>query len=241
MTSSINREALAERVRKLQKMTTANGCSEAEAAFAAQRIAAIMAEHALTQDELSIREDAAHCIQDEFLIFGRDHGDWWRLQQSVARLFDCKCWGMRVRLEEMPDLGISHPVKPFVFYGMPYDVTACISVMGICYSAVATTMEKQRGNRQDFAIGMVARLCQRIDEMKPKRETGRGLIVLKGQLVDAAFAQEGIRLRKVTANARRVDAAAYAKGFAAGAHVDIGGGRNATTTAPAMRQLPGAR
>lgn len=240
MTTAINREALAERVRKLQKMTTANGCSEAEAAFAAQKIAAIMAEHALSQDELSLKEDAAHCIKDEFLIWGRDYGDWWKLQQSVARLFDCKCWGSATRLEEMPDLGISHPVRPFTFYGMPYDVTACISVMGICYSAVETTMERERGKRQDFAIGMVARLCLRIDEMKPKRATGTGLIVLKGQLVDAAFAQEGIRLRKVTANARPVDAAAYAKGYAAGAHVDIGGGRNATTTAPAPRQL-GAR
>lgn len=240
MSTSINREALAERVRKLQKMTTANGCSEAEAAFAAQKIAAIMAEHALTQDELSLKEDAAHCIQDEFLIWGRDYGDWWRLQQSIARLFDCKCWTSPARLEEMPDLGISHPVRPFAFYGMPYDVTACISVMGICFSAVSTTMERERGKRQDFAIGMVARLCQRIDEMKPKRATGTGLIVLKGQLVDAAFAQEGIRLRTRTVGVRPVDAAAYAKGFAAGAHVDIEGGRNATTTSAAPRQL-GAR
>lgn len=240
MSTSISREALAERVRKLQKMTTANGCSEAEAAFAAQKIAAIMAEHALTQDELSLKEDTAHCIQDEFLIWGRDYGDWWKLQQSVARLFDCKCWGMRARLEEMPDLGISHPVKPFVFYGMPYDVVACISVMSICFSAVSTTMERERGKRQDFAIGMVARLCQRIDEMKPKRATGTGLIVLKGQLVDAAFAQLGLKIRNVKVGARSVDAAAYAKGFAEGAHVNLSGGRNATTTSAAPRQL-GAR
>src|SRR5882724_3666775 len=122
MTTQIDRNALAERVRKLSKMTIANGCSENEAAFAAAKIAAIMAEHALTQDELSLKEDSAHCLKDEFIIWGQEHGDWWKLQQSIARLFDCKCWSMKARIEQIPELEIGHPVRPFVFYGMPYDV-----------------------------------------------------------------------------------------------------------------------
>lgn len=237
MTTAPNREALAARVRKLSKMTTSNGCSETEAAFASAKIAAIMAEHALTQDELSLKEDAAHCLQDEFIIWGQEYGDWWRLQQSIARLFDCKCWGMKVHIEEIPELGIGHPVRPFVFYGMPYDVAASIATMSICYSAVSTAALAERKNRADFGLGMVMRLCNRIDELKPKQQTGSALIVLKDQLVTEAFAKTGIKLRHRLAHDRPVDQTAYRKGFAAGAHVDIHGGRNATASAPAQRRL----
>jgi hypothetical protein len=238
MTTTADRDALAARVRKLQKMTQANDCSEAEAAFAAERIAAIMAEHQLTQDELSLKEDAAHCVMDDFLLFGQSVGDWYIIQQSIARLYVCKAWQRSVRLEEIPELGFSHPVRPFRFYGLPYDVVACISTMSICYTAVATECEKQKRKAHDFGFGMITRLAQRIDELKPKFKTGTGLMVLKDQLVTDAFAKEGIRLRTTHAKARDVDQAAFAKGFAAGDHVNIHGGRDAAP-APSQRLLRG--
>jgi hypothetical protein len=236
MTNTIDREALAARVRKLSKMTTANGCSENEAAFATLRIAEIMAAHALTQDELSIKEDAAHCIQDDFILFGQATGDWYIIHQSIARLYGCKAWQKAVRLEEIEGLGISHPVRPFRFYGLANDVVACISTMSICYTAVATECEGKR-KATDFGLGMITRLSARIDELKPKFTTGSALIVLKDQLVTEAFAKEGIRLRHVNAKQRNVDPTAYAQGFAAGAHVNIHGGRNATSVVPAVKRL----
>lgn len=237
MTTTIDREALAARVRKLSKMTTENGCSETEAAFAAQRIAEIMAAHALTQDELSLKADAAHCIQDEFIIFGQDFGDWPSLQASIARLYGTKPWVSKVRLEEIEDLGISHPVRPFVFYGMPYDVVACISTMSICYSAVSSAAEGERRKRADFASGMVARLCQRVNLLRPKFTTGTALISLKDQLVTDEFAKLNIRLRGIRRAVRIADPQAYAKGFAAGASVNLTGGANATTRAPQQALL----
>ena len=239
MTAATDRDALAAKVRKLAKMTVENGCSENEAAFAFKRIAEIMAAHALTQDELSLKEDAAKCVRDEFIYFGQEVGDWGLLQASIARLFACKHWYAKVRLEELEGLDISHPVRPFVFYGMPYDVVACISTMRICHSAVATAADKERRKQQDFAAGMIARLILRINDLKPKFTTGTGLIVLKDQLVTEAFAKEGIRLRSVyTGNngTRPIDKQAYAKGFAAGAHVNIGGGRSATPAPAQPRQ-----
>lgn len=131
MTQAIDREALAARVRKLSRMTTVNGCSESEAAFAAQRIAEIMAAHALTQDELSIREDSAHCVKDEFIFWGRDFGDWHWLHSSIARLYACKAWGGASRQEDELGLGFTTYVKPFIFFGLANDVTACIATMSI--------------------------------------------------------------------------------------------------------------
>lgn len=238
-TSQHSREALAARVRKLQKMTIENGCSESEASFAASRIAAIMAEHALTQDELSLKADAAHCIQDEFIFWGRDFGDWRGLQGSIARLFGTKTWGGRTREEDELGLGFTTRVRPFIFFGLANDVTACIATMSICFSAVATTAERERRKRQDFAAGMIARLAQRIDELRPKVQTGTALIVLKGQLVNNAFAKLGLNLR-YTSNTRAIDPAAFAKGFAAGAHVNIHGGRNAAASGPAACQIGSA-
>lgn len=239
MSSTVDRDALAARVRKLQKMTTENGCSETEASFAASRIAAIMAEHALTQDELSLKEDAAHCTQDEFIFWGKDFGDWRGLQGSIARLFGTKTWAGLSREEDELGLGFTTRVKPFIFFGLANDVTACIATMSICFSAVATTAEREKRKRADFAAGMIARLAQRVDELQPKVQTGTALIVLKDQLVNEAFAQLGLKLR-YTSNARAIDPAAFARGFAAGAHVNIHGGRNATSSAPAPRQIGSA-
>lgn len=49
-------------------------------------------------------------------------------------------------------------------------------------------------------------------------------MVLKDQLVTDAFAKLGLRLHTV-GHSRAVDQGAFARGFAAGAHVDIHGGR----------------
>ncbi len=219
-----SRDALITRVRKLSKMTTANGCSESEANFAAEKIAAIMAEHALTQDELSIKADAAHCIQDEFIFFGKDFGEWYALTGAIARLYSCRTWGSYERNEDILGLGFSTQVKPFVFYGFATDVCAAISTMSICFTAVATEADRQRSKKRDFGMGMVARLCQRVNDMKKVVPTGTALIVLKDQLVTAEFTKLGLKLGKARASTRKIDSAAYAKGFAAGAHVNISSG-----------------
>lgn len=234
-----SREALAARVRKLQKMTTQAGCSETEASFAAARIAAIMAEHDLTQDELSLKEDATHCVKDEFIFWGRDFGDWRGLQGSIASLFGVKTWGGLSREEDKLGLGFTTRVKPFIFFGLANDVTASIATMSICFSAVATTAERERRKRADFAAGMIARLAERIDELRPKVQTGTALIVLKDQLVNAEFAKLGLRLHKARGS-RTIDPTAFARGFAAGAHVNIHGRRSVTGNAPAQRQIGGA-
>lgn len=233
------RETLAARVRKLSRMTTDNGCSENEAAFAAQRIAEIMAEHALTQDELSIREDAFHCVKDEFIFWGRGFGDWRGLHTSIGRLYACKTWGGASRMEDELGLGFETYVKPMIFFGLANDVTACIATMSICFSAVATTAEREHRKRADFAAGMIERLRQRIDAFKPKLQTGTALVVLKDQLVLDAFAKLGLRLLNV-GRARAVDRNAFAKGFAAGAHVNLsGGGNNVTQRTAAPMRLAG--
>lgn len=104
-------------------------------------------------------------------------------------------------------------------------------------SAVATTAEREKRKRADFAAGMIARLQQRIDELKPKMQTGRGLMVLKDQLVKDEFAKLGIRLHNVNSGRTRLVPQAFARGFAAGAHVNINGGANAASGPVGQRRL----
>lgn len=225
LNADTQRKAIIARVQKLSKMTTANGCSETEAQFANERISALMAEYALTQDEISIKADAAGCLKDEFIFFGRDYGDWMALQSSIARLYACKNWTGAAREEDILGLGFETKIRPFVFFGFASDVTACIATMSICFTAVATESDKQKKKSRDFAYGMVSRLCERINELKPKMQTGTGLIVLKDQLVTDEFAKLNMKFRYVSNN-RNVDADAFNRGRAAGDRVSLNGNAN---------------
>lgn len=52
----MNRDKLIAKIKALREMTSARGCTEAEAMAAAEKAAALMAEHAIDQDMLEIRD-----------------------------------------------------------------------------------------------------------------------------------------------------------------------------------------
>jgi hypothetical protein len=54
----MNKEAIKKRIRALREMTTARGCTEAEAMAAAAKLANLMAEHQLDDQEIEIDSDA---------------------------------------------------------------------------------------------------------------------------------------------------------------------------------------
>lgn len=87
----------------------------------------------------------------------------------------------------------------------------------------------------DNRIGMK----ERINEMRPKLQTGSALIVLKDQLVTDEFAKLGLRFRNVRARTN-VDMAAFSRGMAAGNGVNLSGGASNVNSAPRAKML-GAR
>lgn len=225
-----SREALLAKLRKLRAMTTAAGCSEAEANFAAARVAALLAEHNVAESELSIRLDAQGCIQDEFLDFGTGRRAWQTVAFAIARLFQVECWRSN-GMEDPLETGIPMAVIKTKFFGFPADVAASIALTAICANAIATeTTAWAKANRirnsstklDDFAIGMSSRLCERITVLRSHVGLGQALVVVKTEVVAAEFAKLGLKLshgRKMQAT----DAASYYAGQSAAASVDIGG------------------
>jgi hypothetical protein len=237
MTNSSNpkRDALIEKIRKLSKMTQANGASESEAAMAAKTMSRLIEEYNISSSELEVRADANGCIKDSFSAM-RGMDIWTDGCWDIGELFHCKVWRSKGNMELMDDLEL--PSIEMNFYGFPQDVEAAVSLCRIIYIAVqhatisftkSTGLRKSKARDlkiESFALGMAQRLRERVRELipPPVLSQGRGLMVLKDQLVTDKFA-EYCRLNGLTfghARERRIaDPNAYHAGRAAGANVDL--------------------
>lgn len=234
------RAALVKRIRALSRFTEANGCTETEAQAALAKVQELISAHNIRQDELSIREEGLHCTQDEFTELNSSVGDWMDCGLPIAALYNTKVW-VAQRIEDDPlGLGLgSMRVAHMRFFGFAADVAASVATAAIICNAVNAESSRFKGHRPSFRAGMIARLCQRLRDMKPKaaQSTGRGLIVLKDQLVTEQFAKLNLHLRNVRATRTTAhNSAAYAAGQAAGNGVNLG---RAAQLSQGQRRLEG--
>jgi len=245
MASTIEREALLRKIRALRSKSVANGCTEAEAAGAAAKLAELIAEHHVSDDELSLRRDARGCVKDSLRVIRKERPEWFACAVAVSTLFKVKVWSSQ-SLEDVMDLGSLDFIQAINFYGFPEDVEASVALIDIIANSVNTeglafskTKAKGlgRGAMASFEMGMTQRLSERILEIHASRQapTGRGLIVLKDSLVTDEFAQycreQDLNLRSAGAGARPTNMAGYAHGQEAGNRVNLQPG-------PAIRQAP---
>jgi hypothetical protein len=223
------------RIRKLSAMTIANGCSEAEAQFAMEKVQQLMDEYQPTEQEL--RATARQCATDELVTMDDNHTDWSFIVTTAARYWGCKSW-MSTRHEDLLGLGLPQKFHIFRFFGLPNDAAAAQVMTAMCFTAIQTEStafakalsKKQRaGDRahavRSFRMGMATRLSDRIQSMKAKRPvqaTGQALTVLKDQLVTEEFAKLGLRLRTYRTRASAsVNSAAFAAGYARGGSTQL--------------------
>jgi len=236
------RDSLIERCRKLSRMTTANGASEAEALSAMGLLAKLMQEHNIQQSELELRAAAGECVRDEHTIFS-NHGDakrnsypdWFEVASAIGRLFHTRVWFSR-KDQDLLGLGFGQHCRSIVFFGLPTDVAASIAMAQIIGTSIeweATTFaRRERGNGgkkklSSFRLGMINRLRQRINEWaNMPTDTGHGtsLVLLKDELVGAAFEALNLQFSSRGANmgsGKVHDSAAYGKGVAAGSSIQL--------------------
>ncbi len=236
------RDSMIERVRKLSRMTTAAGASEAEAQMAATHMARLIAEYNIGQTELTVKVDAQHCIMDEFMDASTRRTPWSTTCRAVAELFSVRYYFTN-RLEDLFDIGV--PVSTFVVvvYGFPTDVAATLGMFQIIHNAISHESDifwaglKGRQSskvaaRESFELGMANRLAERLKEIKLAQtpaSAGRGLMVLKDQLVTDQFAAmlktKGMRLgtaRSLEIRDRGAFAAGHVKGGAVSLQPGVG-------------------
>lgn len=225
---TLQREALVSRIRKLSKFTTQAGCTEGEAALALAKVRALIAEHNVTQDELSVRFEASRCITDEFVELNATVSDWTQICLPLSALYSTRCWYSKKDNADPLGIGMPMPIVQAKFFGLAADVAACIATCSIVYTAVSGEASKFKGHRISFRLGMIARLCERLREMKVAERmptTGNALVVLKNALVTEEFARLNLRLRDVQLKRTVSDGASYRAGASAGSRVDLGAGK----------------
>lgn len=230
MTDPAALDRVTARIRALAAMTTANGCTEAEALTAAGKLAELLDRHDLSLSDAELRQAA--CVERAYETGRKKRIPLDDCVGAVAEFCGCRVWR-----EKTAGRG-----QRFVFFGLPADAEAAACLAAVIDEAVRselgrykTSAEYQRFPHRDrhlanasFALGMVGSIADRLLDMKAAREraaagSGRGLVVVKRDLVAAELARLGVTLRTVEGARRMVEPDAYDAGEAAGGAVEIGG------------------
>lgn len=162
MTAKTERAKIRDRVRRLRQMTRANGCTEAEALAAAEKLAAIMRDHGLSDADIVMDEQAskarqggtgqkaalwpviAHCTNTDVIILRDRNGS------RVAFIGREPGPQIAVYLREVCERAVDCALAAFK--------------AGKLYRR-KRTLKVRRQVATAFAGAMVARLCQRLLEI----------------------------------------------------------------------------
>lgn len=219
---SSDREKLAARIRALRAKTVENGCTEAEALAAAEKLAQLLADHNMTLDEADLR--ASPFTRHDHTGVGAVGLKLWKVALAVAELTHTRTWS-----------GGRDAPTGVTFLGLSHEVEVASYMLSICERAMQTEAAnlmravrglphiKQAAKVVPFVDGMADRLAARIRDMIPPVVPGKGLIVLRNALIDQEMARRGIEIESGRAR-RPLDTAAYHAGRAAADKVALNQG-----------------
>lgn len=218
------RERIAATIRALRAKTVENGCTEAEALAAAEKLADLLRRHNMTLDEAEMRASPFERHQET-------HDDWvgerlWKVADGIAHMTGVRYWAQRPG--EKPTIN---------FFGFAHEMDIARYLLEICRGAMLReqtrivreqfsgsfwpSSTRQRRTIIPFLDGMADRLRQRLRDLKPPEPTGTGLVVLRGALIDQAMPVKLDSGR--SRNSRSLDDG-YREGLAAGDRVALNRG-----------------
>src|SRR5205085_10285694 len=123
--SEIDRKAIVAKLRALRAKTVENGCTEGEAMAAAEKVEQLLAQYAVSRDELDQKtfQEAASTRAN----FKRDmrlrHKSIWLAVQNIAEMCECKAW--------WPNETGGLTGTDVVYYGEEQDVEMAVYLTGI--------------------------------------------------------------------------------------------------------------
>ncbi|MDQ0317751.1 DUF2786 domain-containing protein [Amorphus orientalis] len=220
----VDKGKIAARIRALLAKTTENGCTEDEAVSAAAKAAEMLSRYNLTLDEVQVRESSFRRHRE---IYNDPVGErLWKVASAIADLTGCRYWkSPRGSSRETID-----------FFGFDHEVDVARYLLEICRNAMLRSQAQvnrrygllregaRRRKVNPFLDGMADRLAQRIRALKTAEPTGKGLVVLKGQLIDEALADAGIGIKQARARPSRKAEDTYVDGVRAGDEVALNPG-----------------
>jgi len=230
----MNLSTIKQKIKALSKMTIENGCTEAEAMVAAEKLSQLLDQHGLSLADVKAGESEETKLGRDEWTQGKSrlHDGVMRVATAIARLFDCKCWQNRGTL---------------IYFGFPQDTAAAEAMTQLIHDAMERewkAFKKEYGDRYDaaafrrwrssFITGMALRIRERLTEMKQQRaqrtSDSRALVVVKDQIVEAGFKEEtaGLHLRARRSLTAGRDRGVRDAGYAAGSRVALSTGPGMT-------------
>ena len=227
----MNITSIMRRIASLTEKTTENGCTEAEALGAAEKVASMLAEHGLSLSDIEIKErkDCEEGVIDTGRK--RSHPIVFAMTE-IAAFCDVKVWRSRQRGR----------ATHYVFFGFPEDVAAAKGMYNMLLNAMDCAVLEYKRERfhfgeptgrsqsSSFLKGMASRLGERLDEMKAEQDrdnretTGRDLVVVKGAVVEDAYKKLNMKMSNRVSQSTYGDGAAFAAGGKAGDRVGFNKG-----------------
>jgi len=228
----ISKDGLAQKLRALQNMTVANGCTESEALVAAAKAAELLERYGLSLEELKAAAPDQICDSDSVDCGRRHTHEAQFLAPKIAEFTKTKIWLSRTRTDVR-----------LTFFGLKADVQIASYLFTVFRTAMETewaiywVSNKEEHHchgktvRKSFLMGMIKRLNARLSALIEAAKSGpalsesREIIVLKAQIVEKAFRDLNLRLEKSRRTTRvYFDSRAYAAGQLAGEKVSITSG-----------------
>jgi len=218
-------DKLKGRLQALRAKTIANGCTEAEALSAAAKLAELLDRHDLSLSDLELREEP--CVQSAIETNRKQRQPISACIPAIGEFCDCKVW------REKDQTGRIR----YVFFGMSASVEMAQSIYEVIAAALQSGWEdyarRQRFIRhsQDekgsFLFGMAISLADKLIISKHERDgatlraTGRDLVVVRKDVVEAEFSKLNMAFRQGRASGKKVSAEAFDAGHSAGKALDI--------------------
>ena len=226
------------RILALSLKTVSNGCSEAEANSAMEKVGELLQVYNLNMSEIEMKDERFVTISISFNGLSKDKMKW--VVCAIAAFCDCKVWfdkGSKVRKTN----------SAYSFFGMEPDT----EMVKYLYSTIEKSMTHElaqykntpymraiQGTRgmikvasTNFITGFCTKVNARLNQIKGERDdalraakqAGTSLVVIKSQLVEERFREEGISLRKnyTPTYRRQYDFNAYYAGSDAGEKVNF--------------------
>jgi len=237
------RQSIISKVRALMAKTTDQGCTEAEAASAAELASKLMVEYDLDIKSVSeVKEETYGARKRPFATGNGRRRSYHEVQNclaQIARYFDCDVW-----------MG-----KELVFFGTSTDTEMAHAMTDMMKAAMESEWRRaqnvvkfenpgQHGKslRTSFMLGMARRISERLRDLKAERtaisnqkplladnsiptSSGTSLVVVKDatrkeKLVQYK-AQSGLKVGKQYSSSTIRSSSAYGRGHAAGGRVSI--------------------
>ncbi len=231
------------KIKALTAKTVSNGCTEQEALAAMQGVGRLLSQYNLTMNEIDVRDNTYKTI---YVDIGRKrrhpiNG----CVMALAAMTNAKTWFSRYGHKGVAGYHGDKNNSAFAFFGVSHDMELIEYLFNVIKNAIDTettnfktsemyvnkyTGEHRKSMSVCFQKGMASRISSRLYDIKKQNDsemeaaranTGRALMVLKGQLIKDAFEKEGIKLTKSYSFSTIRSYDSYAKGQIAGEKVNL--------------------